>query len=273
MRQRSMADMAWSWPRLDARHGRSARRRHGDRKTLTTSRPQAAHAPPARLRLFGLAAAPAAGRSSGLVTADRSSWRRGCRKRYRLELGMAEQHLDDADVGVLFQQSGWRSFLPQRVQRHRFLRDPGGLSGGMDRRRLSLTGREPARSGLRPGNSQPPRRAIRRGADLCHHSTAQQLKQLPVDGMASQIFASFALLDQQRASLRVDIADLRAPITSERAQPQHRQAVAECRLPATAGPGARLDNRRLISSTLSTAGSQHQLRARPSAAGRRSAGG
>jgi hypothetical protein len=43
-----------------------------------------------------------------------------------------EQHLDDADVGVLFQQVGGEA-VPQRVRRHS-LPDPGGLSGGVDSR-------------------------------------------------------------------------------------------------------------------------------------------
>ena len=47
-----------------------------------------------------------------------------------VELGMAEQHLDDADVGVLFQQMRGKA-VPQRVWRHPLL-DPGGLGSSMD---------------------------------------------------------------------------------------------------------------------------------------------
>src|SRR5271166_4052997 len=49
------------------------------------------------------------------------------------------QHLDDADVGVLFQQMRGEA-VPQRVRRHSLL-DPGGLGGGMDGA-VELAGRE-----------------------------------------------------------------------------------------------------------------------------------
>src|SRR5271166_5721264 len=41
-------------------------------------------------------------------------------KRRGVELGMAEQHLDDADVGVLFQQMRGEA-VPQRVRLHALL--------------------------------------------------------------------------------------------------------------------------------------------------------
>src|SRR5262249_14671038 len=47
-----------------------------------------------------------------------------------VELSMAEQHLDDADVSVLFEQMRGKA-VPQRMRRHAFL-DPGGLGSGMD---------------------------------------------------------------------------------------------------------------------------------------------
>src|SRR5215469_10795089 len=47
-----------------------------------------------------------------------------------VELGMAEQNLDDADVGVLFQQMRGEA-VAQRVRRHALL-DAGGLGSGMD---------------------------------------------------------------------------------------------------------------------------------------------
>ena len=75
-------------------------------------------------------------------------WRRACRGR-GVELGMAEQHLDDADVGVLFQQVGGKA-VPERVRRHSLL-DPGGLGGGMDGTvELAV---ESGSTGLRPGRA------------------------------------------------------------------------------------------------------------------------
>src|SRR3954452_15825333 len=56
-----------------------------------------------------------------------------------VELGVAEQHLDDADVGVLLQQMRGEA-VPQGVRRHPLL-DPGSLSGGMNGA-VKLTGRQ-----------------------------------------------------------------------------------------------------------------------------------
>src|SRR5215472_12432977 len=56
-----------------------------------------------------------------------------------IELGMAEQDLDDADVSVLFQQMRGEA-VPQRVRRHAFL-DPGSFGRGMDGA-VELSGRE-----------------------------------------------------------------------------------------------------------------------------------
>jgi hypothetical protein len=60
-------------------------------------------------------------------------------KRRGVELGVAEQDLDDADVGVLFQQVCGEA-VPQRMWRYPFL-DPGSLGGGVDGA-VELTGRE-----------------------------------------------------------------------------------------------------------------------------------
>src|SRR5215467_11830164 len=56
-----------------------------------------------------------------------------------VELGVAEQHLDDADVGILFQEMGGEA-MPQCMRRDPLL-DPGGLGGGVDGA-VELTGRE-----------------------------------------------------------------------------------------------------------------------------------
>jgi hypothetical protein len=55
-----------------------------------------------------------------------------------VELGVAEQDLDDADVGVLFQEVRGKA-VSSGVRRHPLL-DPGGLGCGMDRA-VELAGR------------------------------------------------------------------------------------------------------------------------------------
>ena len=64
---------------------------------------------------------------------------------------MTEQHLDDADVGVLFEQMRGET-VPQRVRRDALL-DPGGLGGGTDGA-AKLTGRQRL-DRVAAGNSQP----------------------------------------------------------------------------------------------------------------------
>jgi hypothetical protein len=56
-----------------------------------------------------------------------------------VELGVAEQYLDDADVGILFEQMGGEA-VPQGMRRHPFL-NPSGLSGGVNGA-VELTGRQ-----------------------------------------------------------------------------------------------------------------------------------
>ncbi|MND06620.1 hypothetical protein D3C83_280980 [compost metagenome] len=51
---------------------------------------------------------------------------------------MAEQHLDDADVGILFEQVGGEA-VPQCMRRDPLL-DPSGVGGGMNGA-IELTGR------------------------------------------------------------------------------------------------------------------------------------
>ena len=64
-----------------------------------------------------------------LDVADRADGDAGVERR-RLELGVAEQHLDHANVGALFEQVG-REAVPQGVGRHAF-GDAGQVLGGGD---------------------------------------------------------------------------------------------------------------------------------------------
>ena len=140
------------------------------------------------------AAAPSASvigvsRSSGLMTvADRLGRDLGVERR-RLELGVAEQHLDHADVDVLFQQMGGEA-VPQRVRRHPLL-DPGRRRPRHGQARLSwrvvigstgiAAGKQPAR---RP-------RATRHQSRSSPSSCGEQ------HGVA--ILAALALLDPDAA--------------------------------------------------------------------------
>ncbi len=100
--------------------------------------PRAAHRPRVRLRV---SASPRAAARAGRADWSHCGswcWRRGCTGR-GVELGMAEQHLDDADIGILFQQVCSEA-VPQRVRRHSLL-DAGGLGCRVDGA-VELTGRE-----------------------------------------------------------------------------------------------------------------------------------
>jgi hypothetical protein len=84
--------------------------------------------------------------SSGLVTVRIVVWRHGCNAPWcRAWRGRAVprpapgQALDDADVGILFEQMGGEA-VPQGMRRHPFL-NPSGLSGGVNGA-VELTGRQ-----------------------------------------------------------------------------------------------------------------------------------
>jgi|HubBroStandDraft_6_1064221.scaffolds.fasta_scaffold286727_2 hypothetical protein len=66
-----------------------------------------------------------------------------------VELGVAEQHLDDADVGVLLQQVRGEA-VPQRMRRYPLF-DPGRLGGGVDG--AVELGSRAARPGCAPGTA------------------------------------------------------------------------------------------------------------------------
>ena len=79
------------------------------RKDVRDLQPRAAHAPPATPRVAASRRVSGASRSSGLVTvADRGVGDAGVKRR-GVELGVAEQHLDHADIDVSARAGGWRS--------------------------------------------------------------------------------------------------------------------------------------------------------------------
>ena len=164
--------------------------------------PRAAHRRRAKPPGLGLPSVSGASRSSGLVTAaDRGVGDAGV-KRGGVELGVAEQHLDDADVGVLLQQVGGEA-VPQRVRRHPLL-DPGGLGGGVDGA-VELAGRE--RLDRVAAREQPAARQQHAAPPALPPPVAQQFEQLRRQhGVA--IFAALAALDPQQHALAVDVADL-----------------------------------------------------------------
>jgi hypothetical protein len=126
---------------------------------------RAAHRRRARLRVSAsLRAAAQAGRA-GWSRCGSWCWRRGCRGPWcRAWRGRAApppsrgQALDDADVGVLFQQVGGEA-VPQRVRRHPLL-VPGDLGGGMDGT-VELTGRQRLDRAATPLPCTPSSRAPR----------------------------------------------------------------------------------------------------------------
>ena len=117
MRQRSIADITFSWPRLT---WPAIGRTPGgavvaeDVRDLQSG---ASHRAPAS----GSAARPpgrsGVSRSSGLITARMRLGGDVGIERGRVELGVAEQDLDDADVDVLLQQMRGEA-VAQRVRRH-----------------------------------------------------------------------------------------------------------------------------------------------------------
>src|SRR5438270_8820065 len=90
-----------------------------------------------------------------------------------VELGVAEQHLDDADVGVLLQQVRGEA-VPQRMRRYPLL-DSGSLSGGVDGA-VELAGRE--RLDRVAPREQPAARQQHAEPPALPPPRAQQLEQL-----------------------------------------------------------------------------------------------
>src|SRR5215213_10106819 len=119
-----------------------------------------------------------------------------------IELGMAEQDLDDANVDVLLQQMRGEA-VAQRVRRHP-LADPGGLGRGMDGA-VHLTGRQ--RHDRIAAREQPALRQHQAAAVSLPPPGAQELEQVwRQHGVA--VLAPLSLLDPDQHARAVDVGHL-----------------------------------------------------------------
>ena len=135
-------------------------------------------------------------RSSGLMTSPDGVGGDARVERGGVELGVAQQNLDHADIDVLFEQVRCEA-VPQRMRGHALV-DLGHLGGGVAgaieltrRHRIDrvLPGKQPA---LRPRDAPP---------------VAQKLQQLRREHRVT-ILAALAVLDAQHHALAVDVRDL-----------------------------------------------------------------
>ena len=190
--------------------------------------PRAAHGRRTTLRLSAaLRSAERAGRA-GWSQCGSSYWRRGCKGRwYRAWHGRAAprpspgQALDDADVGVLFQQMRGEAG-PQRMRRHSLL-DAGGLGRGMDGA-VELAGCE--RLKRIAARKQPAPRQQHTQASAVPPPGAQQLEQLRRQhGMAVPRLREGRLLRPLPCSTR-------SSIRSESTSPTLSATTSETRSPA-----------------------------------------
>ena len=94
-------------------------------------------------------------------------------KRGGVELGVTEQHLDDPDVGILFQEMSGEA-VPQRMRRDPLL-DPGGFGGSVDSA-IELAGRQ--RLDRVAAGKQPAPRHQQTAPSPVPPPGAQQFKQL-----------------------------------------------------------------------------------------------
>src|SRR5437588_2234186 len=142
VRQRSIADMTFSWPRLtwpawEARQAGPRRRKMSATSTAGrgTGRASAGHLPQEVERARHLA--------------DRADGDAGVERR-RVELLVSQQNLDDADIGLLLQEVGGKA-VPQRMNA-----DALGDAGtprcqANDPMQLTRTRMLPAVAGKQPG--------------------------------------------------------------------------------------------------------------------------
>src|SRR5215218_336196 len=119
-----------------------------------------------------------------------------------LELGMAEQDLDDANVDVLLQQMRGEA-VAQGVRRH-LLADPGGLGRGVDGA-VHLTGRQ--RRDRIAAREQPALRQPQATAASLPPPGPQELEQVRRQhGVA--VLAALTLFDTDQHARAIDVAHL-----------------------------------------------------------------
>ena len=154
VRQLSIADITFSWPRLTWPALACATPDHGRGRYPRPPAPGATRAPRVRraARLSLSLQREVLQRAHDL--ADRLGGDAGVERR-GIELGVPEQHLDHADVDLLLEQVGGEA-VPQRVQRDALV-DPGHLGRGMAGAIELARGQR--LTGFCPGNSQPCGRA------------------------------------------------------------------------------------------------------------------
>ena len=181
--------------------GSAPSRPHGDERC---PRPPASGGapPPGYASGRGLPSIKGASRSSGLVTARIVRTGNAGVKRRGVELGMAEQRLDHADIDALLEQVRGEA-VPQRVRRHA-LGDPRGLGGGADNA-AELAGRQ--RLDRVAAWKQPASRQQQAAPPPLAPPGAQQFEQLRRQHRVA-VLASLAALDAQQHALGIDIADL-----------------------------------------------------------------
>ena len=162
---------------------------------------------------------------------------------------MSEQHLDDPDVGILFQEMSGEA-VPQRMRRHPLL-DSGGFGGGVDSA-VELTGRQRldrVAAGKQPASrqQQPRRRPSRHQARSSSSSCG--------DSMAWRSFRP--LPRSTRSSMRSESTSPTLSATTSETRSPAPYAVASAAL--YFGPGAACSSS-ITSSALSTAGSRRGWR-------------
>src|SRR3974390_2134076 len=197
VRQVSIAAMTFSWPRptwpaLALRHATPWARKTSATPGLRSGGRATGPRSGGRRSLRQVEAEPL---ERALDVADRADRHAGV-ERGRLQLGVAEQHLDHANVGALFEQVGGKA-MPQRMRRHA-LGDARQILGGGDGA-VELTGGDRIDRVL--AWEEPDLRSRRMPP------VAQQFEQLRREHHGA-IPLTLALLDPQRHALAVDIGHL-----------------------------------------------------------------
>src|SRR5438477_10918801 len=194
VRQRSIADMTFSWPRLtwpawEARQAGPRRRKMSATSTAGrgTGRASAGHLPQEVERARHLA--------------DRADGDAGVERR-RGELLVAQQNLDDADIGLLLQEVGGKA-VPQRMNADA-LGDPGTpRCQANDPMQLARTRMLPAVAGKQP-------ELTGRHPSLLARNALPFVQYLEQDGRENDvpILLALALLDADDHPVTIDIGEL-----------------------------------------------------------------